>query len=161
VLLSGKTLDIRAVSGRDLAVDGALALTALSGCVGIFGAVRWWTYAPSREFWFGVRAAQALAFAYAAVAGILYLDGVRASGGLYYLYALLPIAVGFVAEQLRLVAADQVLAARDLEDAQEVGTLPEEEQHAVVLAIMRREIGVMTLASLVICFLALRAASTF
>jgi hypothetical protein len=161
VLLSGKTLDIRAVSGRDLVVDGALALAALSALVGVFGAVRWWTCAPSREFWFGVRAGQALAFAYAVLAGILYLDHVRASGSLYYLYALLPIAVGFVAEQLRLVAADQVLSARDLESAQDVGRLPEEEQHAVVLAIVRREIGVMTLAALVICFLALRAASTF
>jgi hypothetical protein len=161
VLLSGKTLDIPAVSGRDLAVDGALALAALSGLVGVFGAVRWWTYAPSREFWFALRASQAVAFAYAAIAGLLYLGGVRAAGGLYYLYALLPIAVGFVAEQLRIVAADQVLTARDLEDAQDVGHLPEEEQRAVVLAIVRRELGVMTLAALVICFLALRAASTF
>ncbi len=66
-----------------------------------------------------------------------------------------------MAEQLRLVAADQVLSGRDLDDAREVATLPETEQQAIVLAILRREMGVMALAALVICVLALRAAGTY
>ena len=73
----------------------------------------------------------------------------------------MPIAIGFVAEQLRLLAPHHVLAARDLDDARQVATLPETEQQAIVLAILRREMGVMALAALVICVLALRAAGTY
>jgi len=149
------------MSARELAVWGALVLAALDGVVGLFGALRWYRVAPSREFWLGVRAGQALALAYAALAGVLLLDHHHPAQSIYYLYALLPIAIGFVAEQLRLVAADQVLSARDLDDAQQVATLPEPEQQAIVLAILRREMGVMALAALVICVLALRAAGTY
>ena len=149
------------MSARELAVWGALALAALDGIVGLFGALRWYRVAPSREFWLGVRAGQALALLYAALAGVLLLDHHHPAQSIYYLYALLPLAVGFVAEQLRLVAADQVLSGRDLDDARQVATLPETEQQAIVLAILRREMGVMALAALVICVLALRAAGTY
>jgi hypothetical protein len=149
------------MSGYDVAVDGALALAALSGLTGVFGLYRWQRAQPSREFWGALRLAQAFAITYALVAGVLWLNGERASNELYYLYALLPIPVGFVAEQLRIVAADHVLGARDLDDAQAVGRLAEDEQEEVVLAILRREMVVMALAAIVICFLALRAAGTY
>ncbi len=41
-----------------------------------------------------------------------------------------------------------------------MGGLPEDEQHELVAAIVRREIGVMALSALVVVFLALRAAGT-
>ena len=44
--------------------------------------------------------------------------------GLYWLYALLPVAVGFFAEQLRLVSTEQVLERLELEDADAVRELP-------------------------------------
>ena len=47
--------------------------------------------------------AQALAVAYAALAGILFLVGGRPASSLYWLYALLPIAIGFVAVIVWLV----------------------------------------------------------
>jgi hypothetical protein len=149
------------MSGYDLAVDGALALAAVSGVVGLFGLFCWQRASPSREFWIGLRLAQALAIAYALLAGVLWLNEDRASNDLFYLYALLPIPVGFVAEQLRIVAADHVLTARDLDDAQAVGRLPADEQDEIVLSILRREMVVMALAAVVICFLALRAAGTY
>jgi len=165
VLLSGKTLEFPApeapLSGRDAAVWGALALAAVSGLAGLFGLARWYLAAPSREFWLGVRISQGLAVAYAALAGLLLLAGDHPASSLYWLYALLPIAIGFVAEQLRLVAADQVLAARDIDDAQQIAKLPADEQQAIVLAILRREMGVMALAAVVVCVLALRAAGTW
>jgi hypothetical protein len=165
VLLSGKTLDTPArsarMSARELAIWGALAVAVVNGLVGCFGALRWYQVAPSRRFWFGVRAGQALALAYALLVAVALLGHQRPASSLYYLYALLPIAVGFVAEQLRLVAADQVLTARDLDDAQAVATLPAPEQQAIVTAILRREMGVMALAALVVCVLALRAAGTY
>ena len=149
------------MSHRDIALDGALALAALNGVVAILGAARWYRGQSSRAFWLGVRAAQLLAGAYAVLAGVLYLANDPPSSKLFYLYALLPVAIGFVAEQLRLVAADQVLSSRDLDDAQQVATLPPGDQQAIVTAILRREMGVMALAALVVCILALRAAGTY
>jgi hypothetical protein len=53
-----------------------------------------------------------------------------------------------------------VLAGRGFRTAAEVGELPQAEQQLVVLAIVRREIGVMTLAALVIVVLLVRAAGS-
>jgi hypothetical protein len=93
-------------------------------------------------------------------AGVLAASGMDPDDNLYWLYALLPVAVGFVAEQLRLVSAQAVLDTRGLEDAQAVGRLPEADQRSVVLQIVRRELGVMAAAALVTTFLALRALGT-
>ena len=43
---------------------------------------------------------------------------------LFYLYALLPLAISFVAEQLRVVSAQTILDRRELESAQAVGVCP-------------------------------------
>jgi hypothetical protein len=51
-----------------------------------------------------------------------------------------------------------VLEHRGLPDAQAVGALPEPEQRSVVLAIVRREVGVIALAAGVVALLSLRAA---
>ena len=68
--------------------------------------------------------------------------------------------MSFVGEQLRVLSAQTVLDARGLPDAQAVGDLDADGQRSVVLAIVRREVGVMSVACLVIAFLALRAAGT-
>jgi hypothetical protein len=165
VLLSGKTLDIavqeHSVTPRDLAVWGALVVAAANGLVGLVGIARWYLARPSREFWLGVRLGQALVLGYAVLVAALVLANRQPSDNLFYVYALVPIAVGFVAEQLRIVAADQVLTARDIEQTKEVAALPASQQQEIVLAIMRREMGVMALAALVVCVLALRAAGTY
>jgi hypothetical protein len=88
------------------------------------------------------------------------VTGFHPADGLFWLYALLPVAVGFVAEQFRAASAQTVLDARDLPDAQAVGRLDEAGQRSVVLAILRRELGVMALAAIVVAFLALRAYGT-
>jgi hypothetical protein len=149
------------VTHRDLARDCALVLAAVNGVAGLLGALRWYRYEPSRGFWLIARIGQAAAIAYAALTGVFYLVGWTPSNKLFYLYALLPVAIGFVAEQLRVISADHVLSQRDLEDSAAVGRLPPEEQQDVVLAILRRELGVMTAAALVVCFLALRAYGTY
>jgi hypothetical protein len=165
VLLSGKTLESHgggaSVTARDFAVTGGIVVAAVNGLAGLFGLWSWYRAHASREFWVGVRIAQGLAIAYAALAGLLLVAGHHPHQGLYWLYALLPIAIGFVAEQLRLVAADQVLTMRDIEDAQEIARLSEPEQQEIVVAILRREMVVMALAAVVVCFLALRAAGTW
>ena len=136
----------------------AWAVLAVNVVAGAFAAWRWWTVQPSDVAWPLLRAGQGVAFVQAAVAGVLFATGYEPDDDLYWLYALLPVAIGLIAEQLRIVSAEQVLENRELPDAQAVGALPEAEQRSVVLAVVRRELGVMALAALVVAFLALRAA---
>ena len=138
----------------------ALLAAAVNGVAGIVSAFLWWRVEPARWAWWLIRAGQVVSVALAAVAGVLALNGLEPDDGLFWLYAVLPVAVGFVAEQLRLAAAQTVLDARGLEDAKAVGRLGAEEQSSVVLAIVRRELGVMAAAALVSAFLALRAFGT-
>jgi hypothetical protein len=141
-----------------IAQIAALATLVVNALAAGFAGLCWWLVRPSDAVWPLLRAGQALAVVQAVAAGVLAIAGYEPADGLYWLYALLPVAIGFVAEQLRIVSAEQVLENRDLPDAQAVGALPEAEQRSVVLAIMRRELGVMALAALVVAFLSLRAA---
>jgi hypothetical protein len=68
--------------------------------------------------------------------------------------------VSFIAEQFRVTSAETVLEANGLEDAQAMRRLDDAGQRSIVLAIVRREMGVMALAALVVAFLALRAVGT-
>jgi hypothetical protein len=144
----------------EVAHIAALLVAISNGIAGIVSAWLWWRVEPHSFTWPLIRVGQATAVAQAAVAGVLAVEGLAPADDLYWLYALLPVAVGFVAEQLRLVSAQMVLDARDLDDAQAVGRLPEDDQRSIVLQIIRRELGVMAAAALVIAFLALRAYGT-
>lgn len=134
----------------------ALAVTASSLGAGAWGAWRWWRVEPAPGFWPALRATQGLVVAMTVVGGWRMADGDLDADTLNVVYAVLPVVVLFIAEQLRLAAAQTVLDQRGLESAQEVGELPEAEQRSVVLAIVRRELGVMAGAALVVCLLALR-----
>jgi hypothetical protein len=144
----------------DVAQVLALLVAISNGIAGIVCAWLWWRVEPHSFAWLLIRAGQAAAIAQAIGAGILAASGVDPIDDLYWLYALLPVAVGFVAEQLRLVSAQMVLDVRELEDAQAVGQLPADDQRSIVLQIVRREMGVMAVAALVITFLALRTLGT-
>jgi hypothetical protein len=141
-------------------VVGALVLAALNAIPAALGGWRWYRSEPSRAFWVTLRVAQAGALLFAVAVGVLAAAGKNPTDNLFYLYALLPLAVSFVAEQLRVASAQTILDTRGLKSAQAVGELGEEQQHAVVAAIVRRELGVMALSALVVGFLALRAAGT-
>jgi hypothetical protein len=143
---------------RTIAEVAAWATLAVNGLAGAFAGWRWWQVRPSDAVWPLLRAGQAVAVAQALVAGVLFAAGYKPADGLYWLYALLPVAVGAIAEQLRVASAEQVLEHRGLPDARAVGALPEPEQRSVVLAIVRREVGVIALAAGVVALLALRAA---
>ena len=138
-------------------VVGVLAL-ALNLVAFLIGAVAWFRRRPSRIFWRTLRAGQAAVAVEAALGGILLLMGYKAVP-LHYLYGALPLVVGLIAEQLRMSAAMMILDARGLAGAQAVAALPATEQREVVVAILRREIGSMTLAALVVTALLFRAAT--
>jgi hypothetical protein len=145
-------------------VAGAIAVATLNGVAGLLGAWLWYDGDSSERgvglFWLLLRAGQGSALALALAVGSLAAAGHYSTDQLFYLYALLPLAIGLVAEQLRVASAQTILDQRELPDAQAVGALPENEQRAVVSEIVRREVGVMALSALVVVFLALRAAGT-
>lgn len=141
-------------------VWGAIALGGLNAAPGVLGAWRWYRHESSRGFWVLLRVAQVAAIVYAVGVGALALAGRSSSENLFYLYALLPLAIAFVAEQLRVASAQTILDQREIPSAQAVGELPQAEQQQIVALIVRREMGVMCLSALVVVFLALRAAET-
>lgn len=145
-------------------VAGALAVATLNAIPGALGGRLWYLGVPSaqgaRAFWVLLRVGQGAALALAVAVGSLAAAGNYSRDHLFYLYALLPLAVAFIAEQLRALAAQTVLDQRGLAGAEAVGELPEREQRRLVAHIVRREIGIMAVSALVVVFLALRAAST-
>ncbi len=145
-------------------VAGSIAVATLDLLAGLLGCWLWYDGDPGERaaagFWLLLRAGQGAALVLALAVGSLAAAGNYSTDHLFYLYALLPLAVAFFAEQLRLASAQAVLDQRELADASAVGRLPEDEQRRVVREIVRREIGIMALSALVVVFLALRAAGT-
>lgn len=134
-----------------------VVLIVSSAAAAAWGGWCFYRVEPSQLFWRLLRLSQAAAVLEAIDGGVLLAAG-RDAPGLHLLYGFLPLAVSFLGEQLRIASAETVLAARGLPDAQAVGTLTEAGQRSVVLAIVRREMGVMAAASGVIVVLGLRAA---
>jgi hypothetical protein len=137
---------------------GSLAI-ALTGGAGVYGAWCWWRARASVWFWRMLRAGQGVIVADVLLGGVLILIG-RKPPGLHVIYGLLPVAVSFLGEQLRVASAQMVLDARGFASAQEVGELAPDAQQAIVRAIVQRELGVMTLAAIVMVVLLARAAGT-
>ena len=143
---------------KTIAEIAAWVTLAANAVAGSYAGWRWWQVSPNEAIWPLLRVGQVVAIAQALVAGGLFVGGYEPADGLYWLYALLPVAIGLIAEQLRIVSAEQVLETRGLEDAQAMRALPEAQQRSIVLAIVRREVGVVALAAGVVALLALRAA---
>ena len=139
-------------------VLGVICLATVGGAA-LWGAWCWYRVRHSSLFWRLLRIGQAAIVVEVAVGGVLVALG-RHESSLHLIYGLVPLAVSFVAEQLRIASAQSVLDARDLENAAAVGRLPESEQHVVVVAIVQRELGVMVLAAIVMLVLLIRAMGT-
>jgi hypothetical protein len=129
-----------------------IAVNALAALAGLYA----WLRAPTRIFWLLLRAGQVLVLGEAVIGAALLLDG-KDLPRLHLIYGLVPIAVAFVAEQLRLAAADTVLQQHGLEGAKDVAALPEPEQRALVASIIRRETAVMAASAAVVALLCMRA----
>lgn len=130
------------------------ALIALNFAALAVGATAWFRRRPSIPFWYLLRAAQAAVVTQALLGGLLVFTGHEPSDKLHYLYGILPLFVSFIAEGARGGAAGRELGDLDFE------ALPGERQEAVALAIVRREMGIMTIGCAVVFALAIRAAMT-
>ena len=134
-----------------------VALIAVNLAAGAWGTWCWWRRrAAAPGFWPLLRIGQGLVMIEAVDGAILLAMG-RDLPELHLIYGLVPLGVSFLAEQLRLAAADTVLAQRGLEGRTDVEALPEAEQRGLVRSIVRREMGVMAASALVVAALGVRA----
>lgn len=130
------------------------ALIGLNLVAFAVGGIAWLRNRPSVSFWYLLRAAQAAVFLQALLGGLLVMTNHEPDDSLHYLYGILPLVVSFLAEGARAGAAQRELGDLDYE------SLPAENQQALALAIVRREMGIMAVSCGVILFLGLRAAGT-
>lgn len=140
-------------------VIGTACLIAVIGAA-LIGIWAWYRSPRSRLFWLLLRIAQGLLVVEAVLGGIWEIDPHHRASSLHIIYGVVPIAVSFVAEQLRIASAQMVLDTRGFENAAAVGRLPESEQRVIVQTIVQRELGVMVLAAIVMAVLVARAAMT-
>ncbi len=145
---------------KDVHVAFAVVTVAVNVIAALWGIWCWWRTKPSRWFWRLLRAAQETLVIEAGLGFLLAATVSHKSNTLHLVYGVLPILMSFFAEQFRISSAQAVLDAAGFDSAQAVGELPEEQQRAVALSIIRRETGVMTLALVIIVVLLLRAATT-
>ena len=134
-----------------------VALIAVNAVAGVYGAWAWWRERPAPGFWPLLRTGQALVMIEAVDGAILLLTG-KDLPQLHLIYGLLPLGVSFFAEQLRITAAETVLANHGLEGRADVERLAPAEQQDLVRVIVRREIGVMAASAVVVAVLGVRAA---
>jgi hypothetical protein len=134
-----------------------VALIAVNAVAGVYGVWAWWRDRLAPGFWPLLRIGQGLVMIEAVDGAILLVLG-RELPELHLIYGLVPLAVSFVAEQLRLAAADTVLGQRDLEGRADVERLSDREQRELVRVIVRREMGVMAASAVVVALLGVRAA---
>ena len=131
-----------------------VALIALNLLAAVWGGVAWVRHHASIAFWYMLRAAQVSVFIQVMLGALLVVTGHEAADGLHYLYGVLPLPVSLLAEAARTGAAEREIGELEFEE------LPAEQQRGIALAIVRREMGIMTVSCIVIFFLALRAAGT-
>jgi heme A synthase len=137
-----------------LHIADGVCLIALNAAAGLVGGIAWNRDRASIAFWYLLRAAQVSVFVQALLGGLLVVTNHEPKEGLHYLYGILPLFVSFIAEGARADAARREVGETDYEN------LPQADQEALALAIVRREMGIMAVSCGVIFFLALRAAST-
>jgi hypothetical protein len=130
-----------------------VALIAVNTVAGALGVWRWRRGELSRVFWPLLRAGQALVVLEAIDGGVLLLLG-KDLPRLHLIYGLVPLGVAFIAEQLRLTAAQTVLDARGVTSARELAPA---DADAAAFDILLREMGVMAASALVVAALGLRA----
>lgn len=132
-----------------------IAVLAANLLAAVWGGVAWWRKVPSIAFWPILRVAQATVVAQVLLGGMLWARGDQPPDQLHYIYGLAPLVVSLVCEGMRVGAAQ-----KELQDVEDVDALDHREQVLIARRVVVRQMGVMTIGSLLIVTLALRAASS-
>lgn len=135
-----------------------IAVLAANGLAAVWGIVAWLRRIPSIAFWYLLRIAQAVVIVQVAL-GLFLLIGQdkRASSGLHYLYGVSLLVVALVAEGFRAGVAAREIEKREIDD---VEALERREQVLLARAVVRNEMGIMTMSLIAVLTLALRAFGT-
>ncbi len=123
--------------------------------VAAWGAVAWLRDEPSIWFWYLLRVAQIVVVVQVALGLWLLISGNQPTNELHYLYGVAILAVTMVSEGMRIGAAQ-----RELDEVADVDALDQAEQAALARRVVLREMGVMTIGTLLIVTLALRAGAS-
>ena len=132
-----------------------VAVIASNALAGAWGGVAWLRRSPSVVFWWLLRVAQAAVVLQVALGLALVLGGRTPPDGLHLVYGIAPLAVSLVSEAMRVGAAQ-----REIEEAGDLDAVGHAEQVMVARRVVRREMGIMTVGTLLIVTLGLRAAFT-
>ena len=132
-----------------------IAVVALNGLAAAWGGIAWLRRDPSVWFWYVLRVAQASVVVQAVLGGVLLAQGEEADG-LHLFYGITPLLISFVTEGMRVGVAQQ-----EVEEAGDVEALERREQVLLARRVVMREMGVMTIGTLMILTLSLRAAGIF
>ncbi len=132
-----------------------IGVVCANAVVAAWGAVAWLRGQPSIWFWYLLRVAQVVVVAQVALGMWLLISGNRPEDELHYLYGVAILAVTMVSEGMRISAAQ-----RELDEVDDVDALDKAEQRALALRVVMREMGVMTIGTLLIVTLALRAGAS-
>jgi hypothetical protein len=133
------------------------AMIVVNALAGAWGGWSWWRGTAGGGFWPLLRIGQALLMIEAVDGGILVAMGDELPR-LHLIYGLVPLGVAFLAEQLRLAAAQTVLDQHGFEGRADVERLAPEDQRSLVRLIVHREMGVMAASAAVVALLGVRAA---
>jgi heme A synthase len=136
------------------ATVGIVVLCANAVAAG-WGGIAWLRREPSVSFWYLLRVAQVTVVVQVAIGMWLLISGNEPRDELHYLYGVAILAVTMVSEGMRVGAAQ-----RELEGVDDLEALTKEEQRAIALRVVMREMGVMTIGTLLIVTLALRAGAS-
>ena len=120
-----------------------------------WGAAAWLRGDPSIWFWYLLRLAQVVVVAQVGLGLWLLISGNQPEDELHYLYGVAILAVTMVSEGMRIGAAQ-----RELDQVEDIDALDQAEQAALARRVVMREMGLMTIGTLLVLTLALRAGAS-
>jgi hypothetical protein len=149
---------LHSAKGRFLsALHNVFAFVALgaNALAAAWGGIAWLRKIPSTLFWPLLRVAQLTVILEVAFGVVLWASGHKPPDNLHYIYGISPLVVAFVSEGMRVGAAQ-----RELDEVDDIDALDRREQVLLARRIVMREIGVMTVGTLLVVTLLGRAAGS-
>jgi hypothetical protein len=135
-----------------------IAVLATNLAAAVWGGIAWLRRIPSVIFWYLLRVAQGVVIVQVALGLFLLIgQGKRAASDLHYLYGVALLVIALVAEAFRAGVAQREIEKREIED---VEALERRDQVLLARAVVRNEMGIMTISVIAVVTLALRAFST-
>jgi hypothetical protein len=132
-----------------------IVVVATNALAGAWGAVCWWRHIPSVAYWYILRVAQASVIVQVLIGlGLLASGGTRPNG-IHYVYGVAPLVVTLVSEGMRVGAAQA-----ETQDVEDLEALSHREQVLLARRVVMREMQIMTIGTLLVLTLVLRALQT-